>query len=163
MNSKLDLYGVDISKGGVAKAKSLLGSSEKNFVVCDAEAELPFKEGFFDIIFARGPGLYNQHSMASPAAIKIIENWHKALAPNSGRFYSIFASTPQLMGTYTPMDKCKLPYNRSPRKTDAVNFTGGKYHHSVETFHEPFWAADNVSVVDYCFKNNLHILISKYN
>ncbi len=160
INSSLELYGVDISQGGINKAIDLLNSDEGHFVTCDAESDLPFEAGHFDLIFARGPGLYNQHSMNRSATIQIIEMWHDRLKPTSGRFYSIFASAPKLMGAYTPMEQCKLPYNRSPRKTDAVDFSGGKYHHTIETFHEPFWAASNVRVVDYCFKNNLHILIS---
>lgn len=160
LNPGLELYGVDISQGGITKAQKLLNSGTAHFKVCDAESELPFENGCFDIIFARGPGLYNQHSMNRVTAIKIIEMWHRKLKPVSGRFFSIFASTPKLMGSYTPMDKCKLPYNRSPRKTAAVDFSGGKYHHSIETFNEPFWAAKNVKVINYSFKNNLHILIT---
>jgi SAM-dependent methyltransferase len=160
LNPELELYGVDISQGGIVKAHKLLNSDDSHFKVCDAESELPFENGYFDIIFARGPGLYNQHSMNRVTAIKIIEMWHSKLKPISGRFFSIFSSTPQLMGSYTPMEKCKLPYNRSPRKTAAVDFSGGKYHHSIETFNEPFWAAKNVKVIDYSFKNNLHILVT---
>lgn len=159
LNGELELYGVDISKGGVEKARKLLSTDDTYFKVCDAESEIPFEDDYFDIIFARGPGLYNQHSMNRPESIEVIEMWHRKLKPG-GKFYSIFASTPKLMGTYTPMENCKLPYNRAPRQTPAVDFTGGKYHHSVETYHEPFWAAKNVKVIDYTFKNNLHILIS---
>lgn len=159
INPDLELYGVDISKGGIEKARKLLSTNDNKFKVCDAESDIPFEDDYFDIIFARGPGLYNQHSMNRPESIEVIEMWHRKLRPG-GKFYSIFASTPKLMGTYTPMEKCKLPYNRAPRKTPAVDFTGGKYHHSVETYHEPFWAAKNVKVLDYTFKNNLHILIS---
>ena len=65
-----------------------------------------------------------------------------------------------MIGSYTPMEKCKLPYNRSPRKSEAVNFSGGKYHHSIETFHEPFWASNYMKIIDYTFKNNLHILVT---
>lgn len=126
LNTELELYGVDISQGGIAKAKNLLSSDDRHFIVCDAESALPFEDDCFDIIFARGPGLYNQHSMNRLETIKVIEMWHRKLHPASGRFYSIFASTPNMMGSYTPMEKCKLPYNRSPRKTSAIDFTGGK-------------------------------------
>ena len=46
------------------------------FVVGDAEDSLPWPEGTFDLIFARGPGLYNQHSMDRPAAIAVIGKDH---------------------------------------------------------------------------------------
>jgi hypothetical protein len=66
------------------------------------------------------------------------------------------------MCDYTPMDQCKLPYNRAPRKSDAVNSSGGKYHHTITSFHEPFGVASNVKINDYVFKNNLHVLVSSH-
>ena len=36
------------------------------------------------------------------------------------RMLSIFSSDPRKMGTYTPMDEVKLPYNRAPRHTPAL-------------------------------------------
>jgi hypothetical protein len=65
------------------------------------------------------------------------------------------------MGTYTAMEDVKLPYNRCPRKTETIDFRGGKYHHSIESFMTPFWKAANASIVSYAFQNNLHILITQ--
>ncbi len=160
VNPKLDIYGIDISEGGITKARMLLNADNKHFIVGDAEAGLPFDDGFFHLIFARGPGLYNQHSMDRPSTIGVIESWHLKLA-QGGVFYSIFASTPKKMGTYTPMDEVKLPYNRSPRKTEAVDFRGGKYHHTIQSFLTPFWKAKNISVRGYSFFENLHVLITR--
>jgi SAM-dependent methyltransferase len=160
VNPKLELFGIDISAGGISRARQLLGSDEQHFVVGDAEAALPFPDDSFELIFARGPGLYNQHNMDRPATIRVIEMWHRKLAA-SGRMISIFASTPRLMGTYTPMEQCKLPFNRCPRKTESVDFLGGKFHHSIESFHAPFWKAQNANVVSYQFFQNLHYLVTQ--
>ncbi|OEF96826.1 class I SAM-dependent methyltransferase [Desulfuribacillus alkaliarsenatis] len=160
LNPNLEYFGIDISSGAIEKARILMESDSQHFVIGDAEGKLPFEDSFFDVIFARGPGLYNQHSMDRLATIKIIEDWHNKLS-DRGLFYSIFASTPEKMGTYTPMNQVKLPYNRSPRKTEAVDFLGGKYHHNIESFLTPFWKAENVKLVSYSFVNNMHVLVTK--
>ena len=67
LNPNLDLYGIDISEGGIQRAQSLLPSDAQRFIVDDAEYGLPWPDGTFDLIFARGPGLFNQHSMDRPA------------------------------------------------------------------------------------------------
>lgn len=159
LNPDLELFGIDISEGAITKARELLGSDDAHFVVGDADTALPWEDGTFTLVFARGPGLYNQHSMDRPASIAVIEAWHRVLAPG-GRMVSIFSSDPRRMGTYTPMDEVKLPYNRAPRRTDAVDFAGGKYHHTIESFLTPFWKAEGVKVGDYRFVGNLHILMS---
>lgn len=156
----LDVYGIDISSGGIEKAKKLLRADDRHFVIGNAEVSLPFNDNFFDLIFARGPGLYNQHSMDRKATIEVIEMWHRKLTMG-GLFYSIFASKPELMDSYTPMEEVKLPFNRAPRKTDTVDFSGGKYHHSIKSFLTPFWKANNVDVVKYSFFQNLHVLVTK--
>ncbi|MGH8546303.1 MAG: class I SAM-dependent methyltransferase [Gammaproteobacteria bacterium] len=160
INPRLELHGIDISEGGIEKAHSIMGRAAKNFVVGDAEADLPYTENYFDLIFARGPGLFNQHDMSHPEAVWVLEMWHRYLN-GDGRFYAIFASTPKLMGTYTSMDNVVLPYNRAPRNTGAVKFSGGKYHHNIESFHAPFWKAGNVEIMSYSFVGNLHILVSR--
>jgi SAM-dependent methyltransferase len=160
LGPSLEIFGIDISPGGIARARELLGADDQHFVVGDAEADLPFADGMFDLIFARGPGLYNQHSMDRPATIAVIEGWHRKLAP-TGRMYSIFASNPRRMGTYTPPEQVKLPYNRCSRLTPAVDFRGGKYHHSIETFLAPFWKAHGLEVESYRFVNNLHIAVTR--
>ena len=163
LNPRLELFGIDISAGGVAKARSLVGADGEHFVVGDAEAgRLPWPDGTFDVVFARGPGLYNQHDMDRDATIAVLEAWHRALS-SRGRFYSIFASTPQLMGTYTPMEAVRLPYNRAPRRTDAVDFRGGKYHHTITSFCAPFWKAPSIEVVRYSFVGNQHILVTRHD
>jgi SAM-dependent methyltransferase len=156
-NPSLTLHGIDISAGGIDKARSLVPDDADNFVAGDAEESLPWPEGTFDLIFARGPGLYNQHSMDRPATIAVIERWHEALKP-SGTFISIFYSDPEKFGTYTNPLKVRLPYNRVPRLTEAVDFTGGKYHHDITGFLAPFRKARNVRIGDYRFIRNTHIL-----
>jgi ubiquinone/menaquinone biosynthesis C-methylase UbiE len=153
----LTLHGIDISAGAIEAARRNVTEHAANFINGDAEQSLPWPEGTFDLIFARGPGLYNQHSMDRPAAIAVIERWHRALAA-SGRMLSIFYSSPERMGTYTNPLQVALPYNRAPRLTDAVDFTGGKYHHSIETFMLPFRKAANVKLGEYRFIRNNHIL-----
>ncbi len=159
-NPSLELYGVDIATGAIEKARKILSADERHFIVEDAESGLSFDDGFFELIFARGPGLYNQHNLDRPATIRVIETWHSKLTP-SGVFNSVFASNPEKMGTYTPMEDVKLPFNRSPRKTETVDFHGGKYHHTIQSFLTPFWKAKNVKIVRYSFFQNLHVLITR--
>ncbi len=162
INPNLELYGVDIATGAIEKARKILRADERHFIVEDVEVGLSFKEGFFQLIFARGPGLYNQHNMDRPATIRVIETWHSKLTP-SGVFNSVFASTPEKMGTYTPMENAKLPFNRSPRKTETVDFHGGKYHHTTRSFLTPFRKAKNVTIIRHSFFKNLHVLITRLN
>ncbi|NNF43084.1 MAG: class I SAM-dependent methyltransferase [Phycisphaerales bacterium] len=157
LSPALTLHGIDISSGGIEKARTLVPDDAENFVVGDAEESLPWPDGTFDRIFARGPGLYNQHSMDRPAAIAVIERWHAALKPG-GRMVSIFYSDPAQFGTYTNPLKVALPYNRAPRLTDAVDFTGGKYHHDINSFLTPFRKAKGVKMGAYRFVRNNHIL-----
>lgn len=158
-NPSLELHGIDISAGGIEKARQLLDSDENHFVIADAETDIPFEDNYFDLIFARGPGLYNQHNMDRSKTIKVIECWHNKLRER-GLFYSIFASRPEVMGTYTPIEDVKLPYNRAPRKTETVDFRGGKYHHTIQSFLAPFWKAENVEIKNYSFFDNLHVLLT---
>jgi len=153
----LEMFGVDLSAGGIEKARAALPDDAERFVAGDAESSLPWPGETFDVIFARGPGLYNQHSMDRPATIEVIERWHEALAP-AGVFISIFYSDPERFGTYTNPLSVKLPYNRAPRLTPAVDFTGGKFHHDVGSFMSPFRKARNVVVRDYRFIRKHHIL-----
>ncbi|MBO6514336.1 MAG: class I SAM-dependent methyltransferase [Phycisphaerales bacterium] len=153
-----ELFGIDISAGAIKAAINRLGgSASERFLVGDSETELPWPDGSFSAILARGPGLYNQHQMNRPATIAVIEHWHQKLTP-SGVFYSVFASDPLRFGSYTNPLLVKLPYNRAPRLTDAVDFTGGKYHHTSESFMAPFQSATNVEIRDYAFVRKNHIL-----
>jgi len=160
VNPNLELYGIDVSKGAIEKARKLLRVDKGHFIIGNAETALPFRDGCFDLVFARGVGLYNQHNMDRLATIRIIEYWHTKLVPD-GFSYSIFYSDPRKIGTYTPMEEVKLHYNRCPRKTEAVDFHGGKYHHTIRSFLVPFWKAKNVKIVKYQFFDNLHFLITK--
>ncbi len=157
LNPRLALHGIDLSAGGIRRARNLLPDDAERFVVGDAEETLPWPEGTFDLILARGPGLYNQHSMDRAATVAVIEMWHRRLAPD-GRFVSVFYSDPELFGSYTNPLQVSLPYNRAPRLTKAVDFTGGKFHHDVRSFLAPFRRAAGVRVVEYRFIRNNHIL-----
>jgi SAM-dependent methyltransferase len=165
LSPQLELYGIDLSAGGIDKARELLGEGPwgeiaSRFVVGDVEAGLPWPKAHFDLIFARGPGLFNQHDFARPASVRVLEHWHSHLIER-GRFYSVFASTPRLMGRYTPMNEVVLPYNRAQRRSRTLDFEGGKFHHSIESFHRPFWYAENVEIVSYSFHGNQHILVTR--
>jgi len=157
---RLELFGIDISAGGIEKARQLLGVGCDHFIVGDAEKALPFPKNFFDLIFSRGPGLFNQHDMSHPQAVAVLEMWHEHLVER-GLFVSVFASVPNRMGTYTPPEYVVLPYNKTPRDTGAVRFAGGKYHHTTESFQAPFLAARNVDIVSYAHVANQHILVSR--
>jgi SAM-dependent methyltransferase len=160
LNPAFDLYGIDISEGGIEKARDTVGDDKGQFVVGDVEHSLPFPKKHFSLIFARGTGIYNQHDMSRSATIKVIEMWHEYLA-DGGIFCGIYGSTPQLMGSYTPIEKVKLPYNRAPRQSDAVQFDGGKFHHTIQSFHAPFWAAESIEVVDYRYAKKKHIILTR--
>jgi SAM-dependent methyltransferase len=162
LNHALVLHGIDISAGAIEAARRNVPQHASNFVAGDTECQLPWQDGTFDLIFARGPGLFNQHSMDRPATIAVIERWHRALA-SSGRMISIFYSSPERLGTYTNPLSVALPYNRAPRLTEAVDFTGGKYHHTIESFLLPFRKAGNVKLGEYRFLRNNHILETRLN
>jgi hypothetical protein len=42
-----------------------------------------------------------------------------------------------------------------------MDFEGGKFHHSIESFHRPFWYAENVEILSYSFQGNQHILVTR--
>lgn len=153
----IELCGIDISQGAIEHARSLL--PEGDFRVGDAEQALPWPDEQFDLIFARGPGLYNQHSMECAATIEVLEAWHEKLAP-SGRFYSIFYSMPERMGSYGPIGNAKLPMNWTPRRTDAVEFLGGKFHHSIRSFVAPFEMSPKITILTYRFEAKMHVMVS---
>ncbi len=72
LNPNLTLYGIDLSTGGIDKARTLLGGDAEQFVVGDAGQDLGWADGTFDLIFVRGPCLFNQHLMDRRATIKVI-------------------------------------------------------------------------------------------
>lgn len=156
----LELFGIDISAGGIVKARRLLGSDDEHFVVGDADVGLPWPVGYFDVVLARGPGLYNQHDLGRGETVAVIERWHACLT-EGGCLYSVFSSNPRLMGSYTAPTEVQLPLNRAPRRSGAVDFRGGKYHHDIRSFLTPFWLAGNVEIYDYRFLRNQHILVTR--
>jgi SAM-dependent methyltransferase len=161
VNPTLEVCGIDISSGGVEQARSLLEASTEEFVVGDAECrdQIPWDDGTFALIFARGPGLFNQHDLSTQTVRQIINEWHNLLTPE-GRFYSVFASRPELMGSYTAPEEVKLPYNRAPRHTSSVRFRGGKFHHTIHSLLEPFWRLSDVCIEKYSFFENKHVLVT---
>jgi hypothetical protein len=42
-----------------------------------------------------------------------------------------------------------------------MDFEGGKFHHSIESFHRPSWYAENVEILSYSFPGNQHILVTR--
>ena len=160
LRPRLELYGIDISEGGVNTAIDRLKSDSEHFQVADAESMQLFPDVEFDFIFARGLPFFNQHNMLQPGFLRLLEYWHRKLSPK-GLFFSTYASNPRLMGSYTPPEETRLPLNKQPRKTPALDFSGGKFHHSVQTFLAPFWEAEGVEVHKYRFESTRHILTTR--
>ena len=156
LHPELEVFGVDISAGGIGVARDTLGRTAE-FQCRDVEQPLDFPGDTFDLIFARGLPFFNQHDMNRPAFIALLEHWH-TLLKKDGRFFSTYSSRPELMGSYTDPKNTKLPLNRKARKTPAIEFSGGKYHHSVSASLQPFWSAQNVAIKKYSFISTRHIL-----
>ena len=161
----LQITGVDVSDGAIHIAKEravALGLGDQvEFFAHDCETELPLPDSGFDLIFARGLFIYNQHNMLRVGCLKLLEHWHKKLR-GGGRFVAMYGSKPDRFGTYTPPEETKgLPTNLCPRKTEAVDFSGGKFNHSPVTFLEPFLALNTAQVAFYQFQHGRHTLISE--
>ena len=162
---KLRITGVDISAGGIELAKGGAAAldlrNRTHFIVHDCETELPLPDAEFDLIFARGLFIYNQHNMMRLGCLCLLEHWHKKLKLG-GRFVAMYGSKPERLGTYTPPeDTAGLPTNLCPRKTKAIYFRGGKYNHFPSSFTEPFFSIDAAQVVFYQFSHGRHTLISE--
>jgi SAM-dependent methyltransferase len=160
LRPRLELWGVDISRGGIEQAHKRLPGARERFVVADAEEPLPVPKDYFDLVFARGLMIFNQHDMTRPGTVALLEAWHEHLAPG-GRFFSTYLSKTELAGTYTPTDEVRLPLNTEPKLTRAVDFRGGKFHHSKESFLAPFRLARNVEIESYEFVVNRHNLVTR--
>jgi hypothetical protein len=65
------------------------------------------------------------------------------------------------MGKYAPMSETRLPLNRVPRRTPALDFHGGKFHHTPGSFTSPFLAADGVRIRKYVYEPGRHTLLSE--
>ena len=93
--------------------------------------------------------------------IQLLAHWHKILKIG-GRFIAMYGSKPERLGTYTPSEETVgLPTNLCPRKTNSIDFRGGKYNHLPATFTQPFFSINFTKVVFYQFANGRHTLISE--
>jgi SAM-dependent methyltransferase len=157
--------GVDVSDGAVenankrATAAGVGGRAE--FIAHNCESELPFRDQAFDLIFARGVFVFNQHDMMRPGCLELLDHWHRKLV-HEGRFVAMYGSKPDRFGTYTPPEKTKgLPTNLESRRTPAVDFRGGKFNHSPVTFLQPVMALDNAQITFYQFHAGRHTVITE--
>lgn len=161
--TRLEVVGVDISPGAIEAARGRgleNGAGQRaQFLVHDAEISLPFADGSFDLIFGRGLFLFNQHDMLRPEALNLIEQWHAKLKP-SGVFYSSYGSKQECMGRYVPMENTRLPLNHLPRRTAALDFHGGKFHHTPGSFVAPFLQAHGVWIRKYAYEQGRHTLLT---
>ena len=120
----LTVVGADVSQAAVKNANARvtdLGMAERARFFCyDCENNLPFQSSSFDLIFARGLFVYNQHDMLRSGCLGLLEQWHGLLVPG-GRFVAMYGSKPERFGAYTPPHETKgLPTNLSPRETPSI-------------------------------------------
>lgn len=163
---KLEITGIDISAGATdlanERARKIGVKGSARFLAHDCEADIPISLGNFDLIFARGLFVYNQHDMMRNGCLQLLDHWHNRLSGSTGRFVAMYGSKPGKFGTYTaPEDTAGLPTNLCPRITKAVNFCGGKFNHSPATFVRPFLSLSFAQVVFYQFSHGRHTLISQ--
>ena len=161
----LQITGVDVSGGAVnianSRASSLGFADQTKFIAHDCEKELPLPDFHFDLVFARGLFVYNQHNMMRMGCLQLLEHWHKKLRRGRGRLVAMYGSKQDRFGTYTPPEETKgLPTNLCPRQTEALDFRGGKFNHSPVTFLEPFLALSSAQVAFYQFLHGRHTLVT---
>lgn len=149
----LTVVGADVSQAAVKNANARatdLGIAERARFFChDCENNLPFQSSSFDLIFARGLFVYNQHDMLRSGCLGLFEHWHGLLVPG-GRFVAMYGSKPERFGTYTPAHETKgLPTNLSPRETPSTVFHGGKFNHSPTMFLLPFLEMSHALLIFY--------------
>ena len=163
----MEITGIDVSKGAVNVANSraiCAGLGEKAiFHVHDCEKELPVPRDHFDLIFARGLFVFNQHNMNRTGTLNLLTHWHTKLK-YGGKFIAMYGSKPERFGSYTAPEATKgLPTNLCPRTTAALEFAGGKFNHSPASFIQPFLSLDYViaRIICYKFKNNRHTLVTE--
>ena len=162
---KLEVTGVDVSRSAVKiatqRAKSLKLTKRLSFFSHDCEDELPLSVSQFDIIFARGLFVYNQHNLLRPGCLLLMEKWH-SLLKIGGNFIAMYGSKPDKLGTYTKAEDTKgLPTNLCPRQTRSLDFKGGKFNHYPCTFTKPFYSLECNKVTFYQFYHGRHTLISE--
>ena len=160
-----EIVGIDLSQGAIETARSNASkaglSNRLTFKVHDCTQRLPFANGKFDFIFARGAFLFNQHDMMRAGCIELLEEWHRVLAPG-GRLYASNNTKYDRMGTYTPYeDTAGLPLNDVPETTPWRDFRGGKFNHSVSSFSAPFFALQSAKVELYHFEAGVHCIITR--
>ena len=155
MEPSLEITGVDFSEGAIESASARAeGVNNLRFMCADLE-DLPTDLEGFDLIFGRGIPLLNQHDMTHQGCLDAFRGLHQRLV-DSGRFYTSYAGRPHLEGSYTPSGEMRLPLNRFPRRTRAVQFSGGKYNHSQASFLAPFLSLPDVDVESYRYRSGRH-------
>lgn len=159
----IKVRGYDISQTAIdfANNKAKVHGDRLGFFQHDCVLELPEADESFDLIFARGLFLFNQHDMMRPKALELLRNWHEKLIIN-GSFVAMYGSIYDRMGTYTPFEETVgFPLNGYEEKEAHRVFTSGKYNHTIASFSAPFFALDN-AVIQLChFENGRHTVITR--
>jgi len=158
----LAIEAVDLSAKAIEharrKAEKLDLQRAVHFRRHNCEQPLDYPDGQFDLVFARGLFVFNQHDMLRDGTLELLAQWHRKLIPG-GRFVALYGSRPDRLGRYTPMDQVHA-FNRVPRKTRFVDFRGGKFNHTPASFVAPFYALKDVEVSFYQFTAGRHTLVS---
>lgn len=162
---RLSIVGVDIAKAGIRmaeqRATELHVEKQVRFFAHDCELKLPVPDDEFDLCFARGLFLYNQHNMLRLGALRLLDHWHHKLKPG-GRFVAMYGSKPERLGTYTPPEETiGFPLNLCPRTSEALDFLCGKYNHTPASFWQPFSTLPSADIIFYEFSRGRHTLITK--
>lgn len=160
----LKIIAVDVSSGAIECAKQRARTNKINnieFTSHNCEESLPLENNIFDLVFARGLFIFNQHDMMRSGCIDLLEKWHDKLKIG-GRFISMYGSKPEKLGSYTKPENTKgLPTNLLARKTNSLDFEGGKFNHSPATFSAPFLSIKLAKINFYQYNSGRHTLISE--
>ena len=161
----LRIDGVDISESAVALANQRVDESNiwgrARFSAADCESDLGFPVHSFDLIFARGLFVFNQHDMMRPGCVGLLDAWMRTLKVG-GRFVGMYGSKVERFGEYTAPGETKgLPTNLCPRKTAVVNFAGGKFNHTPASFTGPFVNLPCAALEFYNFDRGRHTVTTR--
>lgn len=74
-----DVYGVDLSRGGIEAARR--NHPRIPFAVGDAEQDLPFAEGSFDVVFSRGITHLHRADLFTDSSFRIARNLMRYVRP----------------------------------------------------------------------------------
>lgn len=161
LEPSLQILGVDLSRGAIESAtrRAQSDGSKATFRCEDLEC-LASDLMEFDLVFARGLHIFNQHDMTHPGCLSLLEGLHERLAPN-GIFYSTYGGRPANAGGYTPASDVRLPLNWKPRRTAALDFRGGKFNHTQESFLAPFLRLESVEISAYRYRSGRHALVTR--